>query len=90
MCAQGITLPGRALAITHHPRCKYTGSANAATDNVASAHRLTERLGWGTHTVPSPDKPLLALQSQYFTLILCGSQRRRRRGVILCLEIYRV
>lgn len=64
---------------------------------LASARRLTERVCRGSHPLPSPGRSSAsrsrqggpsALQTEDFTLILCASRRRRRRG-FRCVEIWR-
>lgn len=57
---------------------------------LASAQTDTPTGQGDTHRPESRAEPLWALRLQYFTLILCGSQRRRWREDVLCLGIYQL
>lgn len=54
MCSGEATLPGRAGAITHHPRCKYRHGASANA-NVSSQTDRTSGLG-GAHCPKSENE----------------------------------
>lgn len=80
MCAVEVRLPGRARAITHHPRCKYRDSASANA-NVSSQTDRTTGLGDAHCPGSKPESRQEgaaepgALQPRYFTWSLCGSER---------------
>lgn len=57
MCANKITLPGRAWKITHHPRCKYRRGGRERGGMLMLLPLAKERPGWETHAFQSEPNP---------------------------------